>query len=193
MTIIIIIIIYCQARCDSHSWRQYSLYGLTFQLDNGGGRSHPHPPQDCLKRWQSDHTCHHPHRFSTSEFATKSVKLVWDAQTGMCQWSTLILWVYRPGHAGVKTEQTDWQAKQPSQVARGSEDLKCLGAWWDTTCVQWHRTIDRLEERGVERGSARRSSLKGQKRALVNQMNTGTVWENFWETGWSAYGLFQSA
>ena len=31
------------------------------------------------------------------------------------------------------------------------------------------------EERRMERGSARQSSLKGQERASVNQMNTGTV------------------
>ena len=40
---------------------------------------------------------------------------------------------------------------------------------------QGHRTIDRLEERGVERGNARRSSLKGRERAIVNQTNIGTV------------------
>ena len=40
---------------------------------------------------------------------------------------------------------------------------------------QSSNTIDGLEERGVERGSARRSSLKGRKRAVVNQTNTGTV------------------
>ena len=33
---------------------------------------------------------------------------------------------------------------------------------------QGHLTIDRLEERGVERGSARRSSLEGRERAIVN-------------------------
>ena len=38
-----------------------------------------------------------------------------------------------------------------------------------------HRTTDRLEERGVERGSARRSSLKGRERAIVNRTNIGTV------------------
>ena len=38
-----------------------------------------------------------------------------------------------------------------------------------------HHTIDRLEERGVERGSARRPSLKGRQRAIVSQMSTGTV------------------
>ena len=40
---------------------------------------------------------------------------------------------------------------------------------------QGHHTIDRLEERGVESGSARRSSLKRGGRAIVNHMNTGTV------------------
>ena len=40
---------------------------------------------------------------------------------------------------------------------------------------QGHHTIDRLEERGVERGSARRSSLKGRERVIVNQTNIGTV------------------
>ena len=38
-----------------------------------------------------------------------------------------------------------------------------------------HHSTDRLEERGVERGSARRSSLKGRERAIVNQTNIRTV------------------
>ena len=38
-----------------------------------------------------------------------------------------------------------------------------------------HHTIDRLEERGLERGSARRSCLKGREWAIVNQTNTKTV------------------
>ena len=28
------------------------------QLDNAGGSTHPCPPLDCLKRWQSDHICY---------------------------------------------------------------------------------------------------------------------------------------
>ena len=36
-------------------------------------------------------------------------------------------------------------------------------------------TIDRLEERGMGRGSAGRSSLKGRERAIVSQTNIGTV------------------
>ena len=38
-----------------------------------------------------------------------------------------------------------------------------------------HHTIDRLEERGVERGSPRRSSLKGREGAIVNHTNIGIV------------------
>ena len=40
---------------------------------------------------------------------------------------------------------------------------------------QCRHTIDRLEERGVERGSARRSSLKGRERAIVSRTNIETV------------------
>ena len=40
---------------------------------------------------------------------------------------------------------------------------------------QGHHTIDRLEERGVERESARRSSLKERKKAIINQTNIETV------------------
>ena len=40
---------------------------------------------------------------------------------------------------------------------------------------QGHHTVDRLEERGVERGSARRCSFKGRERAIVSQTNIGTV------------------
>ena len=36
--------------------------GLSLYSEDGS--SHPCPPLDCLKRCQSDHTCHHPHRFN---------------------------------------------------------------------------------------------------------------------------------
>ena len=36
-------------------------------------------------------------------------------------------------------------------------------------------SLQSAEERGVERGSARRSSLKGRERAIVSQTNIGTV------------------
>ena len=40
---------------------------------------------------------------------------------------------------------------------------------------QGHHTIDRLEEKGAERGSARRCSLKGREKTIVHQTNNGTV------------------
>ena len=38
---------------------------------------------------------------------------------------------------------------------------------------QGHHTIDRLDQRGAERGSAKRSSSKGRERVIVNQTNIG--------------------
>ena len=71
------------------------------------------------------------------------------------------------------TKQIDWWAKQPSQMA--FEMLRSL-----RHCLQaqshGHHTIDRLEETGMERGSARRSSLKGRESAIVSQMNR---WNRF--------------
>ena len=55
-----------------------------------------------------------------------------------------------------------------------SEVLRSLRHYLRTQS-QGHQTIDRLEERGAERGSARRSSLKGRERATVSQTNIGTV------------------
>ena len=46
------------------------LFGVVCSF--GDGSSHPCPPLDCLKRWQSDHTCRHPHRFN--QLATRSEK-----------------------------------------------------------------------------------------------------------------------
>ena len=40
---------------------------------------------------------------------------------------------------------------------------------------QGHHTIDRLEERGVERESTRRSVLSGRERAIVSQTKIRTV------------------
>ena len=84
------------------------------------------------------------------------------------------------------------------------EDLKCWGAsdktspWYN--CNGWlgvkhqvtylltyllghdlqaqnkeHHAINRLEERGAQRGSARQLSLKWRERAIVNQAKIGTV------------------
>ena len=38
-----------------------------------------------------------------------------------------------------------------------------------------HHSIDRLKERGVEKGSGRHSTLQGRERSVVNQTNIDTV------------------
>ena len=104
------------------------------------------------------------------------------------------LWVYCPGHARVNgnawADRLAGKATLTSGLLlRRSEVLRSL------RCYLWAqsqgRTIDRLEERGVESGSARPSSLTGQEWATINQKSSGTVskgcWEHFWETGWSIY------
>ena len=40
---------------------------------------------------------------------------------------------------------------------------------------QGHHTIDNLEERGAERGSARQSPLKGRETAIVSRVNIESV------------------
>ena len=65
---------------------------------------------------------------------------------------------------------------------------------WHCTKVFWHHTINRLQERGVERGSTRRSSFErtreGHAIKWTLELFQRRRWGNFWETGWSAYGLF---
>ena len=92
-----------------------------------------------------------------------------------------LLWVYCPGHAGVRVKGNDRADRLAGKAALTSglllgrsEVLRSLRHYlWAQS--QGQHTIDRLEERGVERGSAGQSSLKGRERAIVNQTNTGTV------------------
>ena len=90
-----------------------------------------------------------------------------------------LLWVYCPGHVGVKgndrADRLVVKATLSSALLfRRSEVLRSLRHYLPAQS-QRHHTIDRLEERGFERGSARQSSLKGRKRVIVNQTNIGTV------------------
>ena len=76
-----------------------------------------------------------------------------------------LLWVYCPGHAGVKrNDRADRLAGKAHLTSglllRKSEVLRSLRHYlWAQS--QGHHTIDRLEERSVERGSIRQSSLEG--------------------------------
>ena len=90
-----------------------------------------------------------------------------------------LLWLYCLGYAGLKgnhrSDRLAGKAILTSGLLLGrSEVLRSLRHYLRTHSQGPHN-IDRLEERGVERGSTRRSSLKGRERAIVNQTNIGTV------------------
>ena len=77
------------------------------------------------------------------------------------------LWVYCPGHAGVNgNERADRLAGKATVVSGlhiGRPEVLRSLRHYQRAQSQGHHTIDHLEERGVERGSARRSSLKGMR------------------------------
>lgn len=69
--------------------------------------------------------------------------------------------------------------------------LKCQGAWDHIHYVgKVHHALDRLQERGTERGSALWSILKGlyepTPTLILMQMQ---YWEIFWEMWWCTYVL----
>ena len=87
--------------------------------------------------------------------------------------------VYCPRHAGEKgndrADRLAGKAALTSALLLGrSEVLRSLRHYLRAQS-QGHHTTDRLEERSVERRSARRSSLKGRERAIVSQTNIGTI------------------
>ena len=69
----------------------------------------------------------------------------------------------------------EWREKQPSQVVSVSAKVLRSLRFYLQAQSQGHHTINRLYERGIEKGSARRSSLKGRGWAAVNHTNTGAV------------------
>ena len=90
-----------------------------------------------------------------------------------------LLSVYCPGHAGVKENDRAVRLEGKATLTSGlllgrSMALRSLRHYLRAQ-IQGHHSIDRLEERGVETGGARRASLKGRERAIVNQTNIGTV------------------
>ena len=129
------------------SWRQCSIYSLNLQLGSGGGSNHPCPLLDCLKRWQSHHTCHHHNRFN--ELATKNEK--WNGKPRLAcvnvwhqTWK--LLWMYCPGHAGMKGN--DWAGKSTITSGLCLRRLK----WWEeleTLPVHTKPGVDRCGKKNV--------------------------------------------
>ena len=93
--------------------------------------------------------------------------------------SRVFRWVYCPGHAGMtgngRADRLAGKATLTNGLLLGrSEVLRSLRHYLRAQS-QGHHTIDRLEERGVERERARRSSLKGREWIIVSQTNITTV------------------
>ena len=89
------------------------------------------------------------------------------------------VWVYCPRHDGERgndrADRVAGKATLTSGLLLGrSEVLRTLRHYlWAQS--QGHHPADHMEEKSVERGSARRSFMKGRERAIVNQTNIGTV------------------
>ena len=92
-----------------------------------------------------------------------------------------LLWMCCPKHAWNKENDRADRLVGKATITGGfrlgrSDVLRSLRHYLQAQS-QGHHTIDRLEERGVDRGSARRSSLKEGQRVIISQTkrNTGTV------------------
>ena len=87
--------------------------------------------------------------------------------------------MYCPRHAGVKgnvrADRLAGQATIGSGLRLGRlEALRNLRHYLRAQS-QGHNTIYRLQERSVERGSARRSFLKGREGTIVDETSIGTI------------------
>ena len=84
-----------------------------------------------------------------------------------------LVWIYCPGHAGVRGNERADSLARKAALTRGLRlgKSEVLGRLRRRLQVQSqaHYIIERLEERGIGRGSARRSTLKGRDRAIFNQ------------------------
>ena len=90
-----------------------------------------------------------------------------------------LLWVYCSGHAGMKgndrAHRLAGKATLTSDLLLGRSGVLRSSTHYVRAQSKGHHTIGRLEEKGVERESARRSSTKRRERAIVNQTNIGSV------------------
>ena len=62
----------------------------------------------------------------------------------------------------------DWQAQQISHLVCSLRDFLNMDR-------PEHHSIDRLKERGVEKGSGRHCTLQGREQSVFNQTNISTV------------------
>ena len=90
-----------------------------------------------------------------------------------------LLWIYCPGHAGVRGNERLDRLASTADITSGlqlgrAEMLRGSGNFLNMDRPELH-SIDRLKERGVEKGSGRHSTLQGRERSVFNKANIGTV------------------
>ena len=133
---------------------------------------------------------HHPHHHTERGVClSDSMNLLQKVESGMgCpDWHTAmhslrlqrLLWIYCPGHAGVSGNERADRLASTADITSGlqlgrAEVLRGLRNFLSTDKPE-HHSIDRLKERGVEKGSGRHSTLQGRERSVFNQTNIGTV------------------
>ena len=128
-------------------------------------------------------------RITHAIILTDSMNLLQMVESGMgCpDWHTAmhslrlqrLLWIYCPGHAGVSGNERADRLASTADITSGlqlgrAEVLRGLRNFLSTDKPE-HHSIDRLKERGVEKGSGRHSTLQGRERSVFNQTNIGTV------------------
>ena len=91
-----------------------------------------------------------------------------------------ITWMYCPGDAGVKGNERADRLPGTATIQEGlllgkSEVLRQLRKILQANDQAQHHSIDRLQERGVRKGSGRWLTLKGWDRAIFNQTSIGTI------------------
>ena len=90
-----------------------------------------------------------------------------------------LLWIYCPGHAWVIGNERADRLTSTADITSGlqlgrAEVLRGLRNFLNTDKPE-HHSIDRLKERGVEKGTGRHSTHQGQERSVFNQANIGIV------------------
>ena len=89
------------------------------------------------------------------------------------------VWIYCPGHARVSGNERADRLASTADITSGlqlggAEVLRGLRNFLNMDRPE-HHSIDRLKERGVEKGSGRHSTLQGRERSVFNQANISTV------------------
>ena len=90
-----------------------------------------------------------------------------------------LLWVYCPRHAGVNENERADRLASTANITSGlqlgrAEVLRGLRNFLNMDRPE-HHSIDRLKQRGVEKGSGRHSTVRGRERSVFYQTNIGTV------------------